>query len=74
MSGPEADLGAQADLITDELMNLLIDNYKNEDDFDLNAANEQPDEEEFKDKFSQIIIKFNPLLNHLIQPLHVIRP
>lgn len=51
MSGPEADLGAQADLITDELMHLLIDNYKNEDDFDLNAANEQPDEEEFKDKF-----------------------
>ena len=51
MSGPEADLGAQADLITDELMSLLLEGYKQEDDFDLNATNEQPDEEEFKDKF-----------------------
>ena len=52
MSGNDgADLGAKADKITEELLELLIEDYKLNSEFNLNATNDQPDEEDFKDKF-----------------------
>jgi len=51
MSGNDADLMARADLITNELLELLIEDYKADGDFNLNASREQPDEDQFKDKF-----------------------
>ena len=41
---------ARADLITDELLELILEDYK-EGDFNLNTAQDQPDEEDYKEKF-----------------------
>lgn len=50
-SSPE-DLNAKADAIADELFALLVEEYKDASDFDLNADHtDQPDEEDFRDKF-----------------------
>jgi hypothetical protein len=45
------DLDLNVDHMTDELLNILLEQYKEENDIDLNATHEQPDEEDFKDKF-----------------------
>ena len=47
----EVDLLAKADLITDELLELILEDYKEAGDFDLNTAQDQPDEEDYKEKF-----------------------
>ena len=41
---------SKADNITDELINIILEQYTEEQTFDLNAR-EQPDEEDYKDKF-----------------------
>lgn len=51
MSNNEHDIMAKADLLTEELFELILNDYKEDDEFNLNATHEQPDEEEYKDKF-----------------------
>jgi len=48
MSGD--DINIRADMITDELLNLLLEDYKQNEDYNLDM-HEQPDEEEYRDKF-----------------------
>ena len=47
----QEDILAQADAITDELLHLLLEDYKEDGEFNLNAAQDQPDEEDYRDKF-----------------------
>ena len=52
MSGNDQDmLMAQADAITDELLNLILEDYKADEEFDTNATQEQPDEDDYREKF-----------------------
>ena len=51
MSANDQDIFAKADLITDELLELILNEYKQDDEFNLNATHEQPDEEDYKEKF-----------------------
>ena len=41
MSGNDGELGAKADLITNELLELILADYKDDNEFNLNAAQEQ---------------------------------
>lgn len=45
------DILQKADLITDELLKIILEDYKEDTGFDVNATRDQPDEEEFKTKF-----------------------
>lgn len=45
------DLLLKADLIAEELLSAIIDDYKENSTFDLNATNQQPDEDDFRKKF-----------------------
>ena len=45
------ELDLNVDHMTEELFSILLEQYKEENDIDLNATHEQPDEEDFKDKF-----------------------
>lgn len=51
MSANDQDMLNKADAITEELLELILKNYQEEEEYNTNACNEQPDEEEFKDKF-----------------------
>ena len=51
MSAGDQDIFAKADVITDELLELILKDYKEDNEFNLNATHEQPDEEEYKEKF-----------------------
>ena len=61
MSANDQDIFAKADVLTDELLELILKNYKeDENDFDLDATNDQPDEEDYKDKFPWTLDKKPP--------------
>ena len=63
MSANEQDIFAKADVLTDELLELILKNYKEgdeNDDFDLDATNDPPDEEDFKEKFPWTLDKKPP--------------
>ena len=61
MSANDQDIFAKADQYTEELLELILQNYQeDENEFKLDATNEQPDEEDYKQKFPWTLDKKPP--------------
>jgi len=72
-SQSEAEMFAKADAIADEMLKALLDNYKDDTRFLLSVKVNQPDEDDFKDKFPWTLDK-QPEKEKPKEPVIIKRP